>query len=96
MRQRRGRLAAFIGFVWLENKKLERQGLEADSVPHAGREVLIQRSGNVAFDDRSRSIEDDPLAKETSPPEPDKTAYKEGQGFTGMEALASAQAAKPT
>lgn len=39
------------------------------------------------LDDRSRSIEDDPLAKETSPPEGDKTAYKEGQGFTGMEAL---------
>ena len=39
------------------------------------------------IDDRSRSIENDPLAKQTSPPEPDKTAYKEGQGFTGMEAL---------
>jgi ABC-type transporter Mla subunit MlaD len=40
-----------------------------------------------AIDDRSRSIEPDPLAAETSPPPPDKTAYREGQGFTGMEAL---------
>ena len=39
------------------------------------------------IDDRSRSIEDDPLAKTTAPPPPDKTAYKDGQGFTGMEAL---------
>jgi ABC-type transporter Mla subunit MlaD len=39
------------------------------------------------IDDRTRSIEDDPLAAQTSPPAPDKTAYKKGQGFTGMEAL---------
>jgi virulence factor Mce-like protein len=39
------------------------------------------------IDDRGRSIENDPLAKQTSPPAPDKTAYKDGQGFTGMEAL---------
>jgi ABC-type transporter Mla subunit MlaD len=39
------------------------------------------------IDDRGRSIENDPLAKETAPPPPDKTAYKAGQGFTGMEAL---------
>ncbi len=30
--------------------ELGRQGLDADAVPDAGREVLIQRSGNVAFD----------------------------------------------
>ena len=30
--------------------ELDRQGLDADSVPEAGRNVLIQRSGNVAFD----------------------------------------------
>ena len=39
------------------------------------------------IDDRKRSTERDPLARSTSPPAPDKTAYKEGQGFTGMEAL---------
>ena len=40
-----------------------------------------------ALDDRSRSTEPDPLAAELAPPPPDKTAYHEGQGFTGMEAL---------
>ncbi len=30
--------------------ELERQGLDADSVPAAGARVLIQRNGNVAFD----------------------------------------------
>jgi phospholipid/cholesterol/gamma-HCH transport system substrate-binding protein len=39
------------------------------------------------IDDRGRSIENDPLAGQTAPPKPDKTAYKKGQGFTGMEAL---------
>ena len=29
---------------------LERQGLDAGSVPEAGRQVLIQRNGNVAID----------------------------------------------
>jgi hypothetical protein len=40
-----------------------------------------------AIDDRRRSIENDPAAKAVAPPAPDKTAYKDGQGFTGMEAL---------
>jgi ABC-type transporter Mla subunit MlaD len=40
-----------------------------------------------ALDDRSRSTEPDPLAAELAPPAPDKTAYQEGQGFTGFEAL---------
>ena len=40
-----------------------------------------------SLDDRSRSIETDLRAKETAPPPPDKTAYEEGQGFTGMESL---------
>ena len=39
------------------------------------------------IDDRKRSTERDPLARTTAPPAPDKTAYKEGQGFTGMEGL---------
>lgn len=30
--------------------ELARQGLDADAVPEAGRKVLIQRNGNVAFD----------------------------------------------
>jgi hypothetical protein len=40
-----------------------------------------------SIDDRSRSVDNDPLAEKTSPPAPDKTAYKKGQGFTGMESL---------
>jgi phospholipid/cholesterol/gamma-HCH transport system substrate-binding protein len=39
------------------------------------------------IDDRRRSTDDDPLAGETAPPAPDKTAYRPGQGFTGMEAF---------
>ena len=40
------------------------------------------------LDDRSRSIENDPQARPpVSPPAPDKTAYKEGQGFTGFEVI---------
>jgi ABC-type transporter Mla subunit MlaD len=40
-----------------------------------------------SFDDRNRSIEPDPRAKESAPPAPDPTAYKDGQGFTGMESI---------
>lgn len=40
-----------------------------------------------AIDDRSRSIEDDPAAGRAAPPAPDKTAYSDGQGYTGMEAF---------
>jgi ABC-type transporter Mla subunit MlaD len=40
-----------------------------------------------AIDDRRRSTEDDPLAGQVAPPAPDKTAYQQGQGFTGMEAF---------
>jgi phospholipid/cholesterol/gamma-HCH transport system substrate-binding protein len=40
-----------------------------------------------SFDDRERSIEPDPRAKESAPPAPDPTAYKDGRGFTGMESL---------
>ena len=40
-----------------------------------------------ALDDRRRSTENDPQAGLVAPPAPDKTAYKSGQGFTGMEGL---------
>jgi hypothetical protein len=39
------------------------------------------------MDDRGRSIEHDPKAAVTAPPAPDKTAYKPGQGFTGLEGV---------
>ena len=37
------------------------------------------------IDDRGRSTESDPLAAQVAPPAPDKTAFRDGQGFTGME-----------
>ena len=40
-----------------------------------------------ALDDRKRSTENDPQAASAAPPAPDKTAYKAGQGFTGMEGI---------
>jgi virulence factor Mce-like protein len=40
-----------------------------------------------SFDDRNRSIESDSRAKDTAPPPPDPTAYKDGQGFTGFESI---------
>jgi phospholipid/cholesterol/gamma-HCH transport system substrate-binding protein len=39
------------------------------------------------IDDRRRSTDDDPLAAELAPPAPDKTVYRAGQGFTGMESF---------
>jgi len=39
------------------------------------------------IDDRRRSIENDPQAADRAPPAPDKTAFKKGQGYTGMEAF---------
>jgi ABC-type transporter Mla subunit MlaD len=39
------------------------------------------------IDDRGRSSENDPEAEDTAPPAPDKTAYEDGQGFTGMESF---------
>jgi ABC-type transporter Mla subunit MlaD len=39
------------------------------------------------IDDRGRSTDDDPLASELAPPAADKTAYRPGQGFTGMESF---------
>ena len=65
-------------------EEIEQLRLIAKDAPRVGRPLrqLLQ-----ALDDRSRSTEPDPVAAELAPPEPDKTAYHEGQGFTGMEAL---------
>jgi virulence factor Mce-like protein len=40
-----------------------------------------------SLDDRRRSIDDDPEARLRAPPAPDKTAYRNGQGYTGFENL---------
>ncbi len=65
-------------------EEVEELRLVARDAPGVGKPLrqLLQ-----SIDDRSRSIEADPLAAQTSPPAPDKTAYRDGQGFTGMEAL---------
>jgi phospholipid/cholesterol/gamma-HCH transport system substrate-binding protein len=64
-----------------EIKQLKAIGFNAPSAAKQSRQFL------QSFDDRNRSIEPDPRAKESAPPAPDPTAYKDGQGFTGMESL---------
>jgi hypothetical protein len=64
-----------------EIKQLKAIGYNAPSAAKQSRQFL------QSFDDRNRSIEPDPRAKESAPPSPDPTAYKDGQGFTGMESL---------
>ena len=56
----------------------------AEYAPRLGKPLrqLLQ-----ALDDRRRSTENDPAARDVAPPAPDKTAYTPGRGFTGMEAL---------
>jgi hypothetical protein len=63
-------------------EEIDQLRLVAKDAPRLARPLrqLLQ-----AIDDRSRSTEPDPLAAELAPPAPDKTAYREGQGFTGME-----------
>ena len=41
----------------------------------------------VTLDDRKRAVENDPRAKATAPPAPDKTAISGSGGFTGFEGL---------
>jgi ABC-type transporter Mla subunit MlaD len=53
----------------------------------AGRLAKPLRQFLQTIDDRQRSVDDDPLHEELAPPAPDKTAAKDGEGFTGMEAL---------
>jgi phospholipid/cholesterol/gamma-HCH transport system substrate-binding protein len=56
----------------------------AKNAPSAGKQT---RQFLQSFDDRNRSIEPDTRAKESAPPAPDPTAYKDGQGFTGFESI---------
>jgi ABC-type transporter Mla subunit MlaD len=64
-----------------EIRELRRLSVNAPKLGKPLRQLL------QALDDRRRSIEEDPQAATTSPPAPDKTAYRKGQGFTGMENL---------
>ncbi|MEX2194797.1 MAG: MlaD family protein [Thermoleophilaceae bacterium] len=56
----------------------------AEDAPRLGKPL---RQFLQAIDDRRRSYEDDPEAGLRAPPAPDKTAYRDGQGYTGMENL---------
>lgn len=78
--------AAKAGRKALNQSRDEIQELRALSVnaPKLGKPL---RQFLQAIDDRKRSIENDPTAAATAPPAPDKTAYRQGQGFTGMEAF---------
>jgi ABC-type transporter Mla subunit MlaD len=76
--------AAEVGTGALKESKEEVKELRelAKNAPKLGKPL---RQFLQTLDDRRRSTENDPLAGPAAPPAPDKTAYNEGQGFTGME-----------
>ena len=78
--------AAVIGNRAMKESKEEIDELAAlaPNTPSAARNT---RQFLQAFDDRNRAIEPDSRAKESAPPGPDPTAYKDGQGFTGFEMI---------
>jgi ABC-type transporter Mla subunit MlaD len=78
--------ASVIGNKAFKDSKREIAELNAlaKNAPSASKQT---RQFLQSFDDRNRSIEADPRAKETAPPAPDPTAYKDGQGFTGFESI---------
>jgi phospholipid/cholesterol/gamma-HCH transport system substrate-binding protein len=78
--------AAKVGNKAFKDSRNEIQELAAigNNAPSAAKQT---RQFLQSFDDRNRSIEPDPRAKETAPPAPDPTAYKDGQGFTGFESI---------
>jgi ABC-type transporter Mla subunit MlaD len=66
-----------------EIRQLRRVAADAPPLAKHLRQLL------QTLDDRFRARDDDPRAKNTAPPAPDKTRYREGTGFTGFEALAN-------
>ena len=56
----------------------------SENAPRLGKPL---RQFLQAIDDRARSTENDPEAGRRAPPAPDKTAYRQGRGYTGMESL---------
>jgi len=64
-----------------EIAELKAIGVNAPSAAKQTRQFL------QSLDDRNRSIEPDLRAKTSAPAAPDPVAYKDGQGFTGMESL---------
>jgi len=78
--------AADAGFAAMRESREEVAEL-AELSGEAPRLAKPLRQFLQTIDDRRRSTESDPLARQTAPPAPDKTAYGDGQGFTGMEAF---------
>src|SRR4051794_24332176 len=78
--------ASVIGNKAFKESKQEIAELKAlaVNVPSAAKQT---RQFLQSFDDRNRSIEPDDRGKDTAPPAPDPTAYKDGQGFTGFESI---------
>jgi ABC-type transporter Mla subunit MlaD len=78
--------ASVIGNKAFKESKQEIAELKAlaPNTPSAAKQT---RQFLQSFDDRNRSIEPDSRAKDTAPPAPDPTAYKDGQGFTGFESI---------
>src|SRR6476659_1494901 len=78
--------AAVIGNKAFKESKQEIAELKA-LAPNAPSASKQTRQFLQSFDDRNRSIEPDSRAKESAPPSPDPTSYKDGQGFTGFEQI---------
>ena len=78
--------ASVIGNKAFKDSKQEIAELKAVAVnaPSAGKNL---RQFLQTLDDRNRASQPDPRAKDTAPLAPDPTAYHDGQGFTGFEAL---------
>jgi len=78
--------AAVIGNKAFKESKEEIAQLKAlaPNAPSTGKNLrqLLQ-----TLDDPNRASQPDPRAKDSAPPAPDPAAYKDGQGFTGLEAL---------
>jgi virulence factor Mce-like protein len=78
--------ASVVGLDAFRESREEVKELKAlaENAPKFGKPLrqLLQ-----TIDDRKRSIDDDPEAGQRAPPAPDKTAFKAGQGYTGMENL---------
>ncbi len=77
---------ALEGLRALDESKEEVSKLR-DLAPDAPKLALPLRQLLESIDDRRRSTENDPNVEALAPPAPDKTAWREGRGMTGMEAF---------
>jgi ABC-type transporter Mla subunit MlaD len=78
--------AAVLGNQAFNQSKQEIAELKA-LAPNAPSAAKQTRQFLQSLDDRNRAVEPDSRAKASAPPAPDPAAYKDGQGFTGMEQI---------